>query len=202
MFVEAERLGLEGVVGKRAASPYVSKRSQDWIKVNAAKSDDFVVVGFLPAKNGGTGFSALLLAQYREGELAYAGRVGGGFGSAISRRSSRSSRRSSAPTPPAAAPEERGAVWLAPGPVIQVKFKQRTPDGSLRQPTFMRRARRQVGGAMHLAGCRRIRRRDASPRPTRRPRPTRLRPRARRARSISRTSTRCSGPPTATPRAT
>ncbi len=40
--------------------------------------------------------------------------------------------------PPAAAPEERGAVWLATGPVIQVKFKQRTPDGSLRQPTFMR----------------------------------------------------------------
>jgi hypothetical protein len=28
MFVEAERLGLEGVVGKRAASQYVSKRSQ------------------------------------------------------------------------------------------------------------------------------------------------------------------------------
>ncbi len=80
MFVEAERLGLEGVVGKRAASPYVSKRSQDWIKVNAAKSDDFVVVGLLPAKNGGTGFSALLLAQYRDGELTYAGRVGGGFG--------------------------------------------------------------------------------------------------------------------------
>ena len=32
MFVEAERCGLEGVVGKRAASPYVSERSQDWIK--------------------------------------------------------------------------------------------------------------------------------------------------------------------------
>jgi ATP-dependent DNA ligase len=41
--------------------------------VNAAKSDDFVVVGYLRAKNGGKGFSALLLAQYREGELMYAG---------------------------------------------------------------------------------------------------------------------------------
>jgi bifunctional non-homologous end joining protein LigD len=45
MFEEAERMGLEGIIGKRAASPYVSKRSGDWIKINAAKSDDFVVVG-------------------------------------------------------------------------------------------------------------------------------------------------------------
>ena len=37
MFDEAERIGLEGIVGKRAASPYVSKRSTDWLKVNAAK---------------------------------------------------------------------------------------------------------------------------------------------------------------------
>ena len=52
MFDEAERLGLEGIIGKRAASPYVSKRSADWIKINAAKSDDFVVVG-LPAAEAG-----------------------------------------------------------------------------------------------------------------------------------------------------
>ncbi len=138
MFVEAERLGLEGVVGKRAASPYVSKRSQDWIKVNAAKSDDFVVVGFLPAKNGAKGFSALLLAQYREGELTYAGRVGGGFGQRDFKAIEPKLEALERAEPPAAAPEERGTVWLAPGPVIQVKFKQRTPDGSLRQPTFMR----------------------------------------------------------------
>ena len=138
MFVEAERLGLEGIVGKRAASRYVSKRSQDWVKVNAAKSDDFVVVGYLPAKNGVPGFSALLLAQYRDGELTYAGRVGGGFGQrdfkAIEPRLAAATRAD----PPAAAPAERGAVWLEPGDVIQVKFKQRTPDGALRQPTFMR----------------------------------------------------------------
>ena len=79
MFDEAERLGLEGIVGKRAASPYVSKRSPDWIKINAAKSDDFVVVGYLPPKQGGKGFGALLLAQYRGGVLTYAGRAGSGF---------------------------------------------------------------------------------------------------------------------------
>ncbi len=79
MFDEAERMGLEGIVGKRAASPYVSKRSADWVKINAAKSDDFVVVGFLPPKQGGKGFGALLLAQYRGDVLTYAGRAGSGF---------------------------------------------------------------------------------------------------------------------------
>jgi bifunctional non-homologous end joining protein LigD len=138
MFVEAERLGLEGIVGKRAASTYVSKRSRDWVKVNAAKSDDFVVVGYLPAKNGGAGFSALLLGQYRDGELTYAGRVGGGFGQRDFKAiEPRLAELPPAP-PPAAAPEERAAVWQASGPVVQVKFKQRTADGALRQPTFLR----------------------------------------------------------------
>jgi len=79
LFAEAERLGLEGIIGKRAASPYVAKRSTDWIKINAAKSDDFVVVGYLPPKQGGKGFGALLLAQHRDGVLTYAGRAGSGF---------------------------------------------------------------------------------------------------------------------------
>ena len=52
MFVEAERMGLEGIVGKRAESPYVMKRSTDWVKVNAAKSDDFVVVARDDAASG------------------------------------------------------------------------------------------------------------------------------------------------------
>jgi bifunctional non-homologous end joining protein LigD len=138
MFVEAERLGLEGIVGKRAASTYVSKRSQDWVKVNAAKSDDFVVVGYLPAKNGGAGFSALLLAQYRDGELTYAGRVGGGFGQRDFKAIEPRLAELAPAEPPAAAPEERTAVWHALGPVVQVKFKQRTADGALRQPTFLR----------------------------------------------------------------
>ena len=140
MFVEAERLGLEGVVGKRADSPYVMKRSTDWVKINAAKSDDFVVVGFSPERNGGKGFRALLLAQYRDGELAYAGRVGSGFSGRDFAAIEPLLGELAPADPPAAgaAGAERGDVWLAPGPVVQVKFKQRTNDGLLRQPVYMR----------------------------------------------------------------
>ena len=138
LFEHAERLGLEGVVGKRAASPYVGKRSTDWIKVNAAKSDDFVVVGYLRAKDGSAGLSALLLGQYRDGALTYAGRAGSGFSSRDLRDFEKLLAALPAAEPPASAPDERGAVWLANGPVVQVKFKQRTADGVLRQPVFMR----------------------------------------------------------------
>ena len=138
MFAEAERMGLEGVVGKRADSPYVTKRSTEWVKVNAAKSDDFVVVGFSPPSNGAKGFRALLLAQYRDGELTYAGRVGGGFSGRDFKVIEPLLGALAPADPPAAAQAERGDKWLAVGPVVQVKFKQRTTDGLLRQPVYLR----------------------------------------------------------------
>src|SRR6187551_3435119 len=128
LFDEAERLGLEGIIGKRAASPYVSKRSTDWIKVNAAKSDDFVVVGYLPPKQGGKGFGALLLAQYLDGVLTYAGRAGSGFAARDFAALEPVLAAKPSAEPPPKAELSRGAVWLADGPVVQVKFKQRTRD--------------------------------------------------------------------------
>lgn len=138
LFAEAERLGLEGIIGKRAASAYVSKRSTDWIKINAAKSDDFVVVGYLPPKQGGKGFGALQLAQHRDGVLTYAGKVGSGFAQRDFAVLEPLLAAKPKAEPPAAAPAERGAVWLADGPVVQVKFKHRTADGLLRQPVYLR----------------------------------------------------------------
>jgi bifunctional non-homologous end joining protein LigD len=138
LFAEAERLGLEGIVGKRAESPYVGKRSADWIKVNAAKSDDFVVVGYVAPKQGGPGFGSLELAQYRDGVLTYAGRVGSGFAQRDFAVLEPLLAARPKALPPAAAPTARGTVWVAEGPVVQVKFKQRTTDGLLRQPVFLR----------------------------------------------------------------
>ena len=138
LFVEAERMGLEDIVAKRAASAYVGKRSTDWVKVNAAKSDDFVVAGYLRPDRGAGGFKALLLGQYAAGELRYAGRVGGGFSTADLRALGRILDEAPEADPPQGAPAERGAVWKATDLVVQVKFKQRGADGALRQPVFMR----------------------------------------------------------------
>ena len=79
LFAETERMGLEGLVAKKANAPYRAGRSASWLKLRASKSDDFVVVGFTAPKGARTGLGALHLAQYVDGALVYSGRVGSGF---------------------------------------------------------------------------------------------------------------------------
>jgi len=50
LYREAERLGLEGVVGKKAGSPYRAGRSSAWLKIRSRRTGDFVVVGFTAPK--------------------------------------------------------------------------------------------------------------------------------------------------------
>jgi bifunctional non-homologous end joining protein LigD len=71
--------GLEGIIGKKADSPYRPGRGPTWVKIRAEKTGDFTVVGFTPPKGSRDGFGALHLADYVNGKLVYAGRVGSGF---------------------------------------------------------------------------------------------------------------------------
>ncbi|MEO6055910.1 MAG: DNA polymerase ligase N-terminal domain-containing protein, partial [Gemmatimonadales bacterium] len=64
LYQEAERLGLEGIVGKKAAAPYKAGRSPVWIKVRSRLTGDFVVVGFTSPKGSRGGFGALHLAEF------------------------------------------------------------------------------------------------------------------------------------------
>ena len=55
------RFGLEGVIAKRAASPYVSgRRSRYWVKVRHKDAVDVLVVGWVLRESGGL---SLLLAE-------------------------------------------------------------------------------------------------------------------------------------------
>src|SRR5688572_3129002 len=72
-------LMLEGIVAKRADSPYVGGRSKSWYKIPALHSDDFVVVGFTEPATGRPGFGALHLARYEGDTLTWVGSVGTGF---------------------------------------------------------------------------------------------------------------------------
>ena len=69
-------MGLEGLVAKKADASYKGGRSGNWLKLRAAKSDDFVVVGFTAPKGSRAGLGALHLAQYVDGALTYSGSRG------------------------------------------------------------------------------------------------------------------------------
>jgi bifunctional non-homologous end joining protein LigD len=143
IFRKACELQAEGIVSKLANGVYVSGRSSNWLKLKCVHEQEFVVGGFtLPAKGHAKlyGVGALLLGYYDDaGKLIYAGRTGTGFTekthAAI--RSQLEALRAEK-TPFANPPSElrRGAIWVKPKLVAQVRFATWTADNLVRQASF------------------------------------------------------------------
>jgi bifunctional non-homologous end joining protein LigD len=133
-------LGLEGVIGKKADSPYRAGRSSAWLKIRTRKTDDFIVVGFTAPKGSREGFGALHLAQYVDGKLIYSGRAGSGFTGKELGRVHADLEAIRRPTPPCEGPvpKDRGTSWVEPEIVCEVEFTEWTDEGLLRQPVFLR----------------------------------------------------------------
>lgn len=73
------KMEMEGIVGKRAGSPYASERNGNWIKIKCHHRQEFVVVGYTRAA---AGIGSLLIGLHDDaGDLIYAGRVKSGFDS-------------------------------------------------------------------------------------------------------------------------
>ena len=140
LFLEVKRLGLEGIVGKRADSPYRAGRSGAWVKVRTERSGDFVVVGWSAPKGSRSGFGALHLARAEPGGLVYVGKVGSGFDERELASTFARLEKLRVKAPPCTGPiaKERGNVWVRPELVCEVRYLEVTGDGILRQPTFLR----------------------------------------------------------------
>ena len=138
MYDEIRNMGLEGIVAKRADSRYRAGRSSSWIKINVDRTGEFVVVGYTEPKGNQLGFGALLLAEYENGVLRFRGRVGSGF-DALELKTLGAQLEGSSNAPPVeGAPALKGAHWVRPELVCEVRYKEITPDGVLRQPVFIR----------------------------------------------------------------
>jgi bifunctional non-homologous end joining protein LigD len=136
--------GLEGVIAKRRDSLYEpGRRSRSWLKIKTIQSDEFVIGGYSQGLgNRAHTFGALLLGYFDdEGHLVYVGHVGTGFDDrtlADLRRRLDAIKADDCPfaeMPPLNAP----TTWVRPELVVEVKFAQRTRDGYLRAPVFLRR---------------------------------------------------------------
>ena len=139
-FEEVERMGLEGLVAKRADTPYRGGRSPAWLKLRTERTADLVVVGFTAPKGSRTAIGALHLAQYVDGKLRYAGRVGSGFADrelAALRQELEAERRKSPPCTGVPA-DAKGSVWVEPRRVAEVRYTEWTKEGVLRHPVFAR----------------------------------------------------------------
>jgi bifunctional non-homologous end joining protein LigD len=140
LYEHAVRLGLEGIVAKKADSTYRSGRSPNWLKVRADKTDEFVVVGYTEPKGSRGGFGALHLGWYDDGKLVYAGRAGSGFTSAELKKVAAELEKLRRPDPPCEGPVPKGKehAWVEPRLVAEVRYREWTDEGLLRQPVFVR----------------------------------------------------------------
>ncbi|MCE0777427.1 DNA ligase D [Pseudomonas sp. NMI542_15] len=136
------RLELEGLIGKRADSPYSGRRSPDWVKLKCKQRQEFVVVGYTDPKGSRSGFGALLLALHDDdsGQLRYAGKVGTGFSTATlasihARLKPLQIAKPALAKPPTSA-EARGVHWLQPQLLAEVAYAQMTRDGIVRHSVF------------------------------------------------------------------
>lgn len=140
-YAAAKENQLEGVVAKRLDSIYrPGVRTPDWVKVKAEFTAEFVIGGWRPGarKIGGL----LVGVPGPGGRLVFRGRVGGGIGAAAERALLKELEPRVERQSPFAdgVPREdaRGANWVRPEVVVEVKYGQRTPDGRLRFPRFLR----------------------------------------------------------------
>lgn len=145
---EACRLGMEGLIGKRADSLYRGGRMPDWIKLKCRRRQEFVLGGYTAPKGRRGGFGALLLGVYDPpalddrppGPLRYAGRVGTGFDQGLIDtvlQALQPLRAAHSPFAGKVALRGDSVQWLAPQCVAEVSFAEWTRDGMVRQASFV-----------------------------------------------------------------
>ena len=135
LFAHACRMGLEGIVSKKAASRYVQRRSQDWVKIKRAEVGQFTVLGYIA--NVPKCVTSLLIGEERDGTLSYSGRAGSGISEAKGRELYAKLSKAEREKPAAPVPRTPGAHFVAPDFIAEIAFRSRSSQDSPRQPVFL-----------------------------------------------------------------
>jgi bifunctional non-homologous end joining protein LigD len=133
------RMGLEGVIGKRKTSTYVSRRSPNWIKLKCSQRQEFVIGGYTDPQGSRVGIGSLLLGFYdEEKKLRYAGNVGTGFSDKTLRElKTKLGKAGSDQNPFAEATGiPRNVHWVKPELVAEVSFGEWTREKHIRHSVF------------------------------------------------------------------
>jgi len=140
LLASSAHIGFEGIVGKRKGSPYVSRRSADWIKLKNQQRQEFVIGGYTAPKGARAGFGALLLGVHDDkGRLRYCGNVGTGFNAdRLADIKARLDKLATEDCPFTPVPDGANAKaqWVRPTLVAEVSFGEWTREDRVRQAVF------------------------------------------------------------------
>jgi bifunctional non-homologous end joining protein LigD len=149
-FEAAKKMGLEGIMAKKADSGYKpGTRSREWLKIKIAKRHEVVIGGYTKNEGSSKTFSALLVGVFDNGVLRYTGKIGTGFSDELQKEMMSKFKKLETsknpfdiepdinkpsrfrPNPPKAK-----ATWLKPQLVCEVSYTEITSDGVMRHPSF------------------------------------------------------------------
>ncbi len=150
-FEAAVKIGLEGIVAKRADSHYFpGQRSEDWLKIKSRRRQEVVIGGYTRLEGTSRPFSSLLLGVFRDKKLRYAGKVGTGFKDSQQREMLKLFEPLISSKSPFTGPVANGrspkfppgpgkfvTTWLRPGLVCEINFTEVTAEGLFRHPAFI-----------------------------------------------------------------
>jgi bifunctional non-homologous end joining protein LigD len=139
MIAKSCSMGLEGIVSKLKAAPYLAGRQKSWLKSKFIKRQEFVIIGYTAARKGSRAIGALHLAYYDKGEMKYAGKAGTGFDMKGAQGLFDRLVKLNTNVPPL-----RGlpgsilktAHWVRPALLCEVSFTEWTGEGHIRHPSF------------------------------------------------------------------
>ena len=141
IFAAACKLHAEGIISKRANAAYHPGRGAHWLKSKCLYEQEFVVGGWVDLSNGTRGVGSLLLGYCDDqGSLVYAGRAGTGFTQKTHRMLRERLDTLVSKTPPfrsISAEGRRGAHWVRPELVVQVRFATWTGEQQVRQAAYL-----------------------------------------------------------------
>lgn len=139
-------MGLEGLLVKRADAPYVSGRTDTWMKLKCQHRQEFVVLGFTNRTGAAKEVGSLLLGYYEAGKLLAAGSVGTGWDSVMGAELHARLAKLEVAEPSLDAAEFKpgrwskrkvGAErWVRPSLVVEAAFGEWTPDKRIRHAVF------------------------------------------------------------------
>jgi DNA ligase D-like protein (predicted ligase) len=142
LFQAAGEAGLEGVMAKKRSSAYTpGRRSDAWLKIKSRNTMDCIVVGYTTGKGDRAAtFGALHIAERRGDEWVYLGKVGTGFdGRTLESVAAEVKALSKAKRPFKERPiDDAISVWVEPTLWCEVQYASVTPNGTLREPVFVR----------------------------------------------------------------
>lgn len=149
-FKSAEKLGIEGILAKRADSIYQpAVRTKDWLKIKTAQRHEAVIAGYTINEGTDKLFSALILGVYEDDKLKFIGQAGSGFTKKtqeelLKKLKPLQTKKSpfaeepiiNKPTRFRPSPPKTEVFWVKPELVCEVRYQELKPEGIMRHAVY------------------------------------------------------------------